>query len=272
MSTGPGEVLVETEVSALSTGTDLANYLGDSTYVPGAPDYPRAVGYSNAGRVMAVGSDVTSLKPGDRVFSIRPHLSHFIADASELLVPIPDAVDSEQASLAYLTGLGLAALRQARYETGENIVVVGLGVIGLSTIALARAMGANVLGLANSEIRARAAVTVGATACLLADEPDPVATMRSHFHGMEADIVVLTSNSWDSYFLSLDLARKGGRVSILGFPGRLQPMPETESAAPDALLFQTARAVRCWCSATRLSVVPKTYDSICAGILNTSWT
>ena len=130
-NTGAREVLIETEVSALSTGTDLGNYLGDSTYVPGAPDYPRAVGYSNAGRVIAVGPDVTSLnpglKPGDRVFSIRPHLSHFIADASELLVPIPDAVDPEQASLAYLTGLGLAALRQAHYETGENIVVVGSG-------------------------------------------------------------------------------------------------------------------------------------------------
>ena len=39
---GPDQVLVETEVTALSTGTDLGNYLGDSTYVPGAPDYPRS--------------------------------------------------------------------------------------------------------------------------------------------------------------------------------------------------------------------------------------
>ena len=43
------QLLVETEITALSTGTDLGNYLGDSTYVPGAPDYPRWVGYSNAG-------------------------------------------------------------------------------------------------------------------------------------------------------------------------------------------------------------------------------
>ena len=229
---GPHEVLVETEISALSTGTDLGNYVGDSSYVPGAPDYPRAVGYSNAGRVIATGSEVINLQVGDRVFSIRPHLSHFIAADSDLLVRIPEAVASDSASLAYLTGLGLAALRQARYETGENIVVVGLGVIGLSTIALARAMGARVLGLANSDIRARAAVTVGATACVMADDATPVATMRSYFHGMDADIVVLTSNSWESYFVSLDLARKGGRVSILGFPGRLQPMPERNPLHP----------------------------------------
>jgi len=49
-----GTVYVETEVSALSTGTDLGNYLGNSTYVPGAPDYPRPVGYSNVGVVRGV--------------------------------------------------------------------------------------------------------------------------------------------------------------------------------------------------------------------------
>jgi NADPH:quinone reductase-like Zn-dependent oxidoreductase len=111
------------------------------------------VGYSNAGMVRATGSSVRRFRAGDRVFSTRPHQSAYIADERELLIRIPDAVSSEQASLTYLTGLGLAALRQARYETGENIVVIGLGVIGLSTIGLANAMGANAVGIANSEIK-----------------------------------------------------------------------------------------------------------------------
>src|SRR5262245_2189685 len=68
-------IYVETEVSALSTGTDLGNYLGDSTYVPGAPDYPRPVGYSNVGVVRRVGSGVQRLAPGQRVFSLKPHQS-----------------------------------------------------------------------------------------------------------------------------------------------------------------------------------------------------
>jgi hypothetical protein len=55
------QVYVETEVTALSTGTDLGNYLGRSTEVPGAPDYPRAVGYSNVGVVRRVGSSVRDL-------------------------------------------------------------------------------------------------------------------------------------------------------------------------------------------------------------------
>jgi threonine dehydrogenase-like Zn-dependent dehydrogenase len=219
----PQQLLVETQISALSTGTDLGNYLGDSTYVPGAPDYPRWVGYSNAGVVRATGPDVTRFHAGDRVFSNRPHQSAYIAEESDLLVRIPENVSFRNASLAYLAGLGLAALRQARYEAGENVVVIGLGVIGLSTIGLARAMGANVIGVANSEIRARAAETMGAIECILSSEPGAVSSVKNRFHGREADLVILTSNSWDSYFLALDLVRHSGRVSILGFPGRGEP-------------------------------------------------
>src|SRR5215475_223358 len=78
-----GEVYVETEVTALSTGTDLGNYLGRSTDVPGAPDYPRGVGYSNVGVVRAVGRSVRHVRPGQRVFSMKPHLSGYIAQPSD---------------------------------------------------------------------------------------------------------------------------------------------------------------------------------------------
>lgn len=79
-----------------------------------------------------------------------------------MLVAVPPGLAPEEASLAYLTNLGLAALQQARYQTGENVVVTGLGVIGLCTVALARAIGAKVVGIANSEIPAQAALRVGA--------------------------------------------------------------------------------------------------------------
>src|SRR4051812_28917712 len=72
-------VYVETEVSAFSTGTDLGNYLGNSTYVPGAPDYPRAVGYSNVGVICGVGNEVRDLRPGERVFSMKSHQSAYLA-------------------------------------------------------------------------------------------------------------------------------------------------------------------------------------------------
>ena len=228
----PEEVYVETEVSALSTGTDLGNYLGDSTYVPGAPGYPRSVGYSNVGAIRLVGSGVKNWAPGERVFSLKPHQSAYLARQDELLIPVPPSVSSEEASLAYLTHLGLAALRQASYQAGENIAVVGLGVIGLCTIGLARAMGAKVVGVANSTLRAEFARHVGAHEALLAEDPGLPEKLQDTFGEIGADIVVLTANAWEAYRLSVGLARHGGRVSILGLPGRGQSQPDFNPLDP----------------------------------------
>jgi threonine dehydrogenase-like Zn-dependent dehydrogenase len=219
----PEQVYVETEVTALSTGTDLGNYLGNSTDIPGAPDYPRAVGYSNVGVVHAVGANAGSLQVGQRVFSLKPHQSAYIAHRSELLVPVPDAVSSEQASLAYLAQLGMAAMRHARYESGESVAVVGLGVIGLGTVAIARAMGATVTAVANSPVRAKSASEVGAHHAYVTGDGEPPS---------DIDVVVLTANPWSAFRLSVEMARRGGRISILGFPGRGEPLPNFNPLDP----------------------------------------
>lgn len=216
-SLSPGQVYVETEVTALSTGTDLGNYLGKSTDLPGAPNYPRWVGYSNVGIVKRAGESVRNLRTGQRVFSTRPHQSAYIASDDELIVPVPDGVSPEQAALAQLTQLGVAALRQARYEAGERVAVIGLGVIGLCTVGVARAMGATVSAIANSSLRAKAARDAGAHTAYVTGE----STVPS-----EADVIILTANTWDAYRQAIEIARIGGRISILGFPGRGQPAPD----------------------------------------------
>jgi threonine dehydrogenase-like Zn-dependent dehydrogenase len=221
----PDQVYVETMVSALSTGTDLGNYIGDSEYVPGAPAYPRFVGYSNCGRVVRVGDAVKTLTPGIRIFAIKPHQSAYIARESEVLTPVPEGVPAEEASLAYLAQLGLASLRQARYEAGESVAVIGLGVIGLCTVAVAKSLGATVTAVANSPARAETALRLGADRALQADQLAGQASA-------DTDIVVLTANQWDAYRLAVGMARPEGRVSILGFPGRGQPAPDFNPLDP----------------------------------------
>lgn len=220
----PNGLYVETQVSALSTGTDLGNYLGDSKYVPDAPGYPRPVGYSNVGVIRRVGSAVRRFVPGQRVFSTRPHQSAYVAPENDLILPIPAEVSSEVASLAYLTHLGLASLRQARYLPGENVAIVGLGVIGLCAVSLASAMGAKVAAIANSEHRMDLALKVGADFVCASDDLE-IKQKWEKFSETGVDIVVLTANSWDAYRLSLDLVRHSGRVCLLGFPGRGQAPP-----------------------------------------------
>lgn len=213
----PYGVVVSTDVTALSTGTDLGNYEGRSTEVPGAPDYPRAVGYSNVGTIVAVGAGVTRWRAGQRVFSTQPHQSAYVASDTDLLVEVPSEVDPAPASLAYLTQLGVAGMRQARYEAGEHVAVIGLGVIGLCTVAVATAMGARVTAIGNSGLRNQLASRMGADRVVLSGDPN--------MGDLKADIVVLTANPWPAFRDAVDAARYGGRISILGFPGRAQPDP-----------------------------------------------
>ncbi len=215
------EVLVRTLATGFSTGTDLANYQGRSTEV-GGPDYPRTVGYSNVGVVEAAGSESKVFPVGTRVFSIKPHCSAFVATPGDLLVPLPPEVDVAEASLGYLVHLGLTALRQVQYQPGESVLVIGLGVIGLGTVGAARAMGAQVAALANDAKRLPAASAMGAQETYLSTEFDA----SRLFGGSGADVVVLTANAWEAYRQALESARFGGRISVLGFPGRALPPPD----------------------------------------------
>ncbi len=222
---GERQIFVETEVSALSTGTDLGNYEGRSREVPTAPGYPRWVGYNNIGIVRECGPAVTRWRAGQRVFTPRPHQSAFAAHEDDLIVAVPDGVTPEAASLCYLTELGVAGLRQLRYEAGERVTVIGLGVIGLATVGVAQAMGARVTAIANSPLRRDLALTMGAEQAFLPGEAKAA--------GVEADIVILTANPWDAFREAVEVARFGGRISVLGFPGRAQPSPSFNPLAAE---------------------------------------
>lgn len=215
----PNEVYVETDASALSTGTDRGNYEG-AEQVPGAPGYPRWVGYSQAGTVVKVGSAVASYKPGDRVFSMQSHRAAFICKESDTLVHIPDAVSSEHAAMAYLYHLGFHSLRAGQFTPGENVAVVGTGILGLTTIALARAFGARVVALSNSEYRMEVARKVGAHRTWLSSDPDLPAKLRDFTDGIGIDLVVLAANPWPAYRAAVESVRAGGRLAILSLPGR----------------------------------------------------
>ena len=213
------EVYVETDASALSTGTDRGNYEG-AEQVPGAPGYPRWVGYSQAGTVMKAGNSVTQYAPGDRVFSMQPHRAAFIAPESSTLVRIPDSVSSEHASMAYLYHLGFHSLRAGQFTPGENVVVVGTGILGLTTIALARAFGARVVALSNSEFRMEKARQVGAHRAWLSSDPDLQEKLQDFTDGIGVDLVVLAANPWPAYRAAVESVRAGGRMAILSLPGR----------------------------------------------------
>lgn len=146
------QVLVQTERTVVSAGTELANYTGldSDTRVPGAwCCYPWRPGYGGVGRVIAVGPDVKGIAPGDRVYGIFLHSTHQLFDTSwQLLVKVPDGLDSTTAAMGRMCGVAITAYRRARgLSIGDCVVIIGLGLVGNVAGQFFRAAGQNVIGL-----------------------------------------------------------------------------------------------------------------------------
>src|SRR4051794_18637883 len=146
----PNQVLVRTEVSAVSAGTELAVWTGTHQWLrdPNLPDwkFPFRPGYSAAGVVEAVGSEVRDVRPGDRVSYPGNHASH------ELLTlghergrwwRLPEGMDAERASVACIARYGLGASIRAGLTLGRSAAVLGLGIIGQFALRCLIAAGAN---------------------------------------------------------------------------------------------------------------------------------
>lgn len=215
----PDQIWVETEITALKIGTDRGNYEG-AEQVPGAPGFPRWVGDSNLGIVRGAGSAVTRFAVGDRVVSRYHHQSEYVAKESECIVKVPEGVDPEDAVYSHLYALSSKCYRKAHFTPGENVAVVGLGVLGLGAVALGPLFGARVIGLGNSPVRLEMAKRMGAHAAFLSGDPDLHNKLDEFTNGTGVDLVILTANPWPAYRTAVETVRHNGRVSIVALSGR----------------------------------------------------
>ncbi len=134
---GPGELLLEAEYSTLSPGTENALMNG---HIPPVP-LPQIMGYSMAATVKAVGPGVTAYKEGDKVVTTGSHASYLIMDQRNVTPALPDT-DMEQAAFFNLAHTGMYAVRRSGIQLGEPCVVLGQGLVGALTAALAKLAGA----------------------------------------------------------------------------------------------------------------------------------
>ncbi|PAV25923.1 NADPH:quinone oxidoreductase [Tamilnaduibacter salinus] len=131
------------------------------------PPMPFSPGGEMAGEVTAVGEKASRFKPGDRVMG----LSGFGAFAEEIvvaednLIPVPDGMsDEEAAAFTMVYGTSYYALKQrANIQPGETLLVLGAsGGVGLATVELGKAMGAEVIAAASSQEKLEVAKEAGA--------------------------------------------------------------------------------------------------------------
>ncbi len=206
------EVLIETSTTLISPGTERAKLLR----LPGLTvNYPAATGYSLVGRVLALGADVTALKPGDRVASRSRHAAHVVAKAAECH-PIPNGLTDEEAAFFQLLAIALQAVRKTRLEVGEGCAVLGVGLVGQLALQVARIAGAlPTVAIDRDEGRLALAERLGADYCVNGnDAADRIRELDEFKHG--PPVVIEATGNPVGLESACQIAAFGGRVALLG--------------------------------------------------------
>jgi polar amino acid transport system substrate-binding protein len=184
-------------------------------------DTPVPLGYSLAGEVIEVGRGVTGWAVGDRIACAGAGLANhadYNSVPKNLAVPIPAAVDDEDASFVTLGAIALQGVRLAAPTLGEKIVVMGLGLIGLLTVQLLKANGCRVVGFDPDPDRAALARQLGADVAIA----DGLAEAMAGFTGgVGADAVIITASSKSSEPVNMaaEVSRLKGRIVVVGMVG-----------------------------------------------------
>jgi len=183
-------------------------------------DQPLPLGYSNVGRVLAVGAGVEGFKVGDRVLSNGRH-AEVVAVPKNLCARIPDGVDDESAAFAVLGAIALQGVRLAQPTLGEAVAVSGLGLVGLLAVQILRANGCRVLGIDFDDARLELARRFGAECVDLGRGEDPVAAAQafSRGRGMDAVLLAAATQSSEPVAQAAHMCRKRGRIVLVGVTG-----------------------------------------------------
>ena len=213
-----GEVLVKLARSAISSGTERSNYVGDpdvSVFGYEAP-FPRRVGYSSSGVVVETAPDVRDLKAGDRVaLSWSKHTRYNVMPASRVY-RLPDDLSFEDAAWTHIATFPMAAIRKCGLEFGESALVMGQGVLGALAVRLLRTAGA-VPVIAADPLAARrdAALAGGADAALDPLAADFAAQVKALTSG-GARCVIEVTGVGAALNTALDAIARYGRLALLG--------------------------------------------------------
>ncbi len=239
------QLLVETLYTAISPGTERDLLLAEPNTITRRNGFPFPPGYSNIGRVVSVGGAVKRFKPGDRVATRLPHVSHYLI--LETLGPgevtekyreqfrSPIMPDTPAVGLHYLwklppdlddaalkasapfgiVGVGVTGARYARIDLGETVLVIGLGPVGLYTALSARlAGGFPVIGLDPVVERRDLALKLGIDAVFAS--PEELATGRRLMGGKAPQVVIDATGEAEVANLAFKLCARNGRVVLLG--------------------------------------------------------
>jgi 2-desacetyl-2-hydroxyethyl bacteriochlorophyllide A dehydrogenase len=226
------QVLVKTQLSAISPGTESLIYRGElpeeisiDASIPGLSStlvYPLKYGYSAVGQVIAIGEEVDSTWEGHYVMAFHPHESHFIADPN-MLLPLPEGITLEDAVFLPNMETAVNFVMDGKPLIGENVVVFGQGIVGLLTTSLLATLPlSNLVTLDCHSLRREASREVGALVSLIPEEAD-LQKLSEEFLPNGADLTYEISGSPAALDQAILATGFAGRIVIGSWYGSKRP-------------------------------------------------
>jgi NADPH:quinone reductase len=211
---GPGEALIRIEASGVNF---IDTYFREGRY---PAQLPYTLGQEAAGIIISVASNVTTVKPGDRVaWCLVPGTYAQLAVApADRLVAIPDHVSFQQAAAAILQGMTAHYLAHSTYpiQPGDEVLIhAGAGGTGLLLIQMAKARGARVFTTVSTEEKAALARAAGADEIILYTKEDFVAKIKTLTDGKGLP-VVYDSVGKSTFEQSLQCLQPRGLLALFG--------------------------------------------------------
>lgn len=210
---------------------------------------PFILGHECSGEVVEVGSQVKSLRPGDRVtmepgipcgkcsfcrsgrYNLCPYVifwatppvdgtfCEYVTHPANFTYPIAETVSFEEAALVEPLSVGFYAARRAQVEPGQIALILGSGPIGLVTLEVLGARGVTeIVAVDISALRLKKAQELGAQYTINAQEEDVKERVFEITKGKGVDVVFETAGSVVTTQMTVELVRKGGKVVLIGLP------------------------------------------------------
>ncbi|GCE15296.1 zinc-dependent alcohol dehydrogenase [Tengunoibacter tsumagoiensis] len=231
---GPGKVLIKATKTLISTGTEmiaLSRQFEPGSHWDSWVKYPFFPGYSMVGQVVAIGEGVEGIQEGERFALRRAHQEYVIADPDELY-PVPQGIADEDAPWIGLATIVQNGVRRGDHRLGEQVVVIGLGLIGQLVVQYVRLTGARrVIAVDIAEERLAMASAHGATETLAMGVDEAREQILQLTEGKGADAVYDVTGSARVFHSSLGLLRRFGRLILLGDTGT----PSAQSLTGDVV-------------------------------------
>ncbi|MFB6136619.1 MAG: zinc-binding dehydrogenase [Halobacteriaceae archaeon] len=215
-----GEVLIRTERSLVSTGTELTMLSGEfpeDSHWDHITDYPFVPGYCNVGRVADVGDDVSEDRVGDRVATHAPH-ARYVTAAADDPVAVPDGVSNDAAPLFALAAIVANGVRRSRLDFGEAAAVYGCGLLGQLATRFCRFAGAGtVLAVDLADERLAYLPDAPDVAAVDPTRTDPTDRLEAT-DGRLADVVFEVTGNPAAITDEVEALREQGRLVVLSSP------------------------------------------------------